>query len=660
MMVSSVQFPTADKQPPSPSSLEDDDTDATPPKGERSKTRGSVVQEKTLKFRFPPPKSNDDNVDALVLHIHWMHEVQTAFGEGVTFFDNNNRKIGKLDPLRNKPDSKTHHFAIHNVKSTSGTTSFIIHRIQSKFSLSDIKNTPNVANLMQKYDFYVNDHKWSETDWDTTQLGFFYGIDPQFFDLDQATCKIQEVLKKNAPKMKAPRFRLVYCSPKVRVARGGKRSIRTKAYAIETLRKDRDEMTRILKHAYKDDGTFIPFQMRSRHPDAFEKMIRAQTHLLAHNFVIILNYVGPDVMHYISERILAMDGVQAVLPCKSINEDGKFKILVNKDHYHDTRAYLMEKLKNWINDQVAPDAKLTLTKYPCAPEVAPINSDGFSRGEHSYMNISVNTAFSIGSKLSDSSPPTYVFQDTRTLSDDSSLGRSRTTSLGHTRTWADTVAGRRTLPKESSHVNSAGIDQSTTISDLESSRAEVETLKSKVAQLEAEKIEQQNALADTVQKQVSKAVQDQMALFTAQMTQMFANLVTTLHQAPGATIPKRSAQDMEADDDTDQSVGEYNSSISKRRDNKKSPIKQSQQRHGNIDHPEWQAPVSRKHQESQPQRDQYSPQEATRSSTLFLEKSVEINMSQSDDEDINTQDSGNESTFKPLTTDMEDEAPTRQ
>jgi hypothetical protein len=56
--------------------------------------------------------------------------------------------------------------------------------------------------------------------------------------------------------------------------------------------------------------------MRSRHPEAFEKMIRVKrTHLLANNFVIILNYVGPDdVMHYIPERILATKGVQAVLP----------------------------------------------------------------------------------------------------------------------------------------------------------------------------------------------------------------------------------------------------------------------------------------------------------------------------------------------------------
>ena len=210
------------------------------------------------------------------------------------------------------------------------------------------KNALKVANLMQKYDLYVNGHKCSETDWGTTQLGFLFWVsaDPQYYNLNQATSKIQKVLKQNAPQMKAPKFRLVYCSPKVRAGRGSNCTIRTKEYAIEALRKDRDDMTRILKQAYKDTGTFAPFQMRSRQSEAFEKMIRAQTHLLANNFVIILNYVGPDVMHYISERILATKGVEAALPCKSLNEDGRYKILVNKDDYHATRDYIKEELQN--------------------------------------------------------------------------------------------------------------------------------------------------------------------------------------------------------------------------------------------------------------------------------------------------------------------------
>ncbi len=656
----SAQPSTSDRQSQSSWSQGDDNTVATPPKGEKRRTRELVVEEKTLKFRFPPPKDSDGNVNPLVLHVHWMHEVQTAFGEGVLFFDNGNRKLSKLDPLRDMPESQAHHFAVHNVQSTSGTTRFIIHRIQTKFPLSEIKNAPNVANLMQKYDFYVNDHKWNETEWETTQLGFFYGIDPQFYDLDQATCKIQEVLKKNVQRMKAPRFRLVYCSPKVRVASGGKRTIRTKAYAIETLRQDRDSMTRVLKQAYKDSGTFVPFQMRARHPDAFEKMIRAQTHLLANDYVIILNYVGPDVMHYISERVLAIDGVQAVLPCKSANEDGKYKILVHKDHYHKTRDCIMEELQNWINDHAAPDAKATLNKYPCPPEVAPIHSDGFSHGDHSYMNISVNTAFSIGSKISDSSPPVFVFQDKKLVSDESTLGSSRTTSHDLTRTWAERVSGRSTSASEILNGGQAGIDQSTIISDLESSRAEVETLRSKVAHLEAERIEQQKALADTVQEQVSKAVQDQMTLFTAQMTQMFANLVSTLHSTPGA-IPKRSAQDMEEEDATDQFVGDSNcASMPKRWDNKMTPTKQIQQRSSNISRPEWQAHDSSPHQGPQSSGDHDSPQEARRLNTLFLEKGVEVNMSQSEDADITIQDSGNESTSKSLTPERDIKAPSRQ
>ncbi len=161
--------------------------------------------------------------------------------------------------------------------------------------------------------------------------------------------------------MKIPKFRLVNCSAKVRLTRGNNRSIRTNAYAIETLCQNKDKLTHILKETYKENGAFVSFQMRSRHPEAFEKMIRAQTHSLANNYVIILNYVGPDEMHYISDRILASKGVQAILPGKSVNTDGKYKILLHKSHYHAARDR-MGALTNWIYDHVAPGAQATLIK----------------------------------------------------------------------------------------------------------------------------------------------------------------------------------------------------------------------------------------------------------------------------------------------------------
>jgi hypothetical protein len=219
MMDPSAQSLSSERHPPTPFSQRDDDTAVTPPQGEKSKARGLAFEEKTLKFRFPPPKGNDGNVNPLVLHTHWMHEVKTAFGDSVVFFDNSNCKVGKLDPLRTMPESPTHHLSVHksttrgkSSESPNNTTHFILHRMQSSHTLSEIKNTPNVAHLMQKYNFYVNHHRWYKTDRDTNQLGFFYDIDPLFYDLDLAMCKIQDVLKKNSPRMKALKFRFVNCT----------------------------------------------------------------------------------------------------------------------------------------------------------------------------------------------------------------------------------------------------------------------------------------------------------------------------------------------------------------------------------------------------------------------------------------------------------------
>ena len=199
---------------------------------------------------------------------------------------------------------------------------------------------------MKDHDFYVDEHRWSETDWETTQLGFLYGVDPQFYDIDQATTKFTDTLRQALQRTKIPKFRLVYCSPKIKSAKG--RVVRTKAYAIETMRGDREELNKLLKVAYKDSGTFVPFQMRARHPEAFERFIKAQTQTLATNYVILLNHIGPDAMHYLSDRILATSGVVSMLPSFSVNEDGKYKVLVHQKNYHRVRSHLNEVIPKWL------------------------------------------------------------------------------------------------------------------------------------------------------------------------------------------------------------------------------------------------------------------------------------------------------------------------
>lgn len=122
-----------------------------------------------------------------------------------------------------------------------------------------------------------------------TQLGFFFGIDPTFYNVDRATAKITVDIQKVMTGKRIPKFNLVFTSPKITE---GRKSISTKAYAIESQRQTSQELITVLKTAFKSTGAFVPYQMRNKHPDAFTKLVKAQTQVLAKNRVIHVNHIG--------------------------------------------------------------------------------------------------------------------------------------------------------------------------------------------------------------------------------------------------------------------------------------------------------------------------------------------------------------------------------
>ena len=589
-----------------PASHEDDDTVVTPSRGEKRVERDNPRVEKTLKFRFVPSPDND-NVHPAILHVHWMHELKQHYGEDIQFIDNRNRPVTKLDPLRIDPAKHMQNFKLYfdrhtNRKSTNKDntdyrkdTSYIVHRIQTSVTLGEMKATNTVIKLMKEQNFYVNEHKWSETDWETTQLGFVYGIDPQFHDLDQATNIVAKALQSSVPRKKIPKFRLVYSSPKIRNGKG--KTVKTKAYSIETLRSDRDELTKLLKIAYKEDGTFVPFQMRTRHPDAFERFIRAQTQMISANYVVILNHIGPDAMHYLSERILAISGVISLLPCRSVHEDGRYKVLVHQKNFHCIRAHLKEVIPTWYEQYVEPDAKAPEFRYPGKPEVSPIDSDGFSQaGNQSYMTISINTAMSIGSTISNGSPPSYVYQSERHVSTDTStIGGSKTTSSSYGRSWADTI--RDSSLSSIQHLRSTkdSLGHNHLKEDLEISRAEVAALKLRLAQLEDENAQQQGAIEEKVKTQVASALHEQFSSFAQEMKSMFTQMMISQQQIQEHKTAKRQQDAIIENSEEDDRFFTGNVTIAedkKRRDNKPTPQKTKfTARHEDNDQKMWMTPT---------------------------------------------------------------------
>jgi hypothetical protein len=111
MMNSSIHQATSNVTDPTPAFGADDDTVVTPPRGGATNSRERVSVEKTLKFRFVPPDAND-GVHPAILHVHWMNEVQSTFGNYIQFFDNRNRQVTKFEPLRTDPAKHIQQFQL--------------------------------------------------------------------------------------------------------------------------------------------------------------------------------------------------------------------------------------------------------------------------------------------------------------------------------------------------------------------------------------------------------------------------------------------------------------------------------------------------------------------------------------------------------------------
>ena len=388
--------------------------------------------------------------------------------------------------------------------------------------LKEIKSLPKIYELLKNHKCYLNEHRWTEDVWDTVQLGFFQGTNPQFYSADNATTMISNAIKKSFPKAKIPKFQIVFCSPQTK---SQNIQLRTKAYAIETEKATSMERIKMLKHTYGETTEFVPFQMRSKHPDAYARILSQQSRMIADQHVIVMQYITPDTMYYLTDRIAAIDGVIDLLEVTNGEEIGKYRVLVHKDDFHKARKSLQANLPTWYAECVPDDAKPTQDRFPGTPEVAPIMSDGYSSREDSYYSSSVNTALSYDSVSSDITTDTSI-KSTVTNNDDKTEP-----------SWAQRVSNGATPDKGSTpppgapnSVQPNPIDASI-ISDLASSRAEVEDLKAQLSKMQVQQdTERQEQvrqaehqkkeaeiLATAQQLELDKKAEDQRRLFHQQL-----------------------------------------------------------------------------------------------------------------------------------------------
>ena len=337
-------------------------------------------------------------------------------------------------------------------------------------------------------------------------------------------------------KIKIPLFRMVFASPKIKNEKH--QTISTKAYAIEVKYEETQTMLQTLKSLLRDTPIFVPFSMRHKFPEGYTKAIKYQTQLLTSTMVIVLQYIHPDMMFHIDEFIKAIDGVVDIMPDRNAVHNGKYRVQVNQEKFKKARAALQEYLPGWCQEYIPDYAYPYPNPFPEPPKVQPIQNDGFSSGDNSWMSMS-NVSF--------------LSMDLSNVADDDYF--TNTTSATKAFTYAEIVlptkpTTRQYYTQNDKETKAAISDITTTAkTDSENARQELERAKELIERQRREiqelrdeqkksnasyenvlahlndRLQEQETEATTMKHEISTMIKQQQQIHSAEMQELYDRMM---------------------------------------------------------------------------------------------------------------------------------------
>ena len=378
----------------------DDISDTTPPTGFKPKVTEQEMTSRVFKFSFVYNGNTKNKIAPSVLHTHWMQAVQEAYGDEIIIINNKSKPVETVSTIKwTDPSIHAKQFKLHQKTQGSGdrrqSTFFIIHRVLTNYSLTKIRALHSVQNIMKDFKFYITDHQWSETEYDTTRIGWITNLNPTYYNREQAQIKFNTFLNTRlaglTKKVKIPQYRMVFVSPTTKTETG--KTVTTKAYAIEVLSEDAVQSLQAIKSLLGDNvNMFVTYSMKSKFPAGYIQAILYQTLTMNQTRVIVLQNISVDVMFYITNHFTTMTGVLDILPATNVEKTGRHTLLVDTKLFKAIRNAISQNLEQWIIAIVPSDAMPKEDQFYGSPRVKPIYDDGQSSGENSWMSAS-NASF---------------------------------------------------------------------------------------------------------------------------------------------------------------------------------------------------------------------------------------------------------------------------
>ena len=199
------------------------------------------MKSKVFKFSFVYSGMTKHKAAPSVLHTHWMQAVQEAYGDEIVIINNKSKNVETVNTIKwTDPSIHAKQFKLHQKTHGSGdrrqSTFFIIHRVLTNVSLTKFRVLHSVQKIMKDFKLYITDHQWSETQFDTTRIGWIPNLNPMYHNREQAQIKFNTFLNSRlsglTKKVKIPSYRMVFVSPSAKTEGG--QNVSTKAYAVET------------------------------------------------------------------------------------------------------------------------------------------------------------------------------------------------------------------------------------------------------------------------------------------------------------------------------------------------------------------------------------------------------------------------------------------
>ena len=290
--------------------------------------------------------------------------------------------------------------------------------------------------------------------------------------------------------------------------------------------------------AFRESLHFVPFQMRNKSPKAFMHAIRRQSDSIANHHTIILQNIGVDAKYYLSDHILSLEGAIDLTPAKTVDWNGNYRLLVNKQHFRHIRKSLMRQLPDWFDAHVPSDAQPCKDVYPGLPCVAAIAEDGYSSGEDSYMNLSINTALSYDCSTSDmdyySRAKSSEYSRSSSSYYNNAAGIPSKVQTDHNASWASRLGMPIASLNAMKHAPDAvpprisSPNQSEATSELLSSRTEVEEMRNQLKEVtQAFALEKEELL-----KNFAKEKNDLIHIMKTELANSFREQMQLLHSSP--------------------------------------------------------------------------------------------------------------------------------